>query len=128
MNIVESCVESQGEVLPRALPWFKFFARDFLAETKHMSTLEIGAFMLLMAHYWVHRELPTDDRDLARVAGLDPRTWRKSRAKLLRSCAESCTAVLSCATLDKQETEAREAYAKRAEAGRKGGAKLHVVK
>lgn len=39
--------------IPTKSPWFKFFPRDFLYETKDMSSNEIGIYLQLSSHYWI---------------------------------------------------------------------------
>jgi uncharacterized protein YdaU (DUF1376 family) len=49
----------------------------YLADTRHLSTLEHGAYFLLMMEAWRRPtcSLPDDDVMLARLAGLDAATW-----------------------------------------------------
>ncbi|MEO7467546.1 MAG: DUF1376 domain-containing protein [Sphingobium limneticum] len=49
----------------------------YLADTRHLSTLEHGAYFLLMMEAWRRPScsLPDDDVMLARLAGLDPDGW-----------------------------------------------------
>lgn len=63
-------------------PWMPFYVGDYLADTKHLSTQEHGAYMLLIFHYWQTGSLPADDPRLARIAGLAPKEWAGSRATL----------------------------------------------
>jgi len=39
--------------IPTKSPWFKFFPRDFLYETKDMSSNEIGIYLQLSSQYWI---------------------------------------------------------------------------
>ena len=55
---------------------------DFLADTSELSAAEVGAYSLLIVHYWRNGSLPNDDRELMRISRLLPRQWSKSR-KLL---------------------------------------------
>lgn len=54
---------------------------DFLSGTMHMSAQEIGAYtMLIMAHMQTGEHgLPNDDNQLARIARVTPRVWKKIR-------------------------------------------------
>jgi uncharacterized protein YdaU (DUF1376 family) len=48
--------------------WMPFYVADYLADTGHLSTIEHGAYMLLIMHYWQKGGLPADERMIARVA------------------------------------------------------------
>jgi uncharacterized protein YdaU (DUF1376 family) len=56
---------------------------DYLADTGHLTTLQHGAYFLLIMHYWLHGPLPADDGQLRRIARLDDQQWRRSRKTLL---------------------------------------------
>ena len=56
----------------------------YLGDTRHLTTLEHGAYLLLIAHYWQHQGLPQDERALAQIAGLDAEQWATSRDTLRR--------------------------------------------
>lgn len=58
------------------MPWY---VADFVADTLHLSAAEIGAYMLLIGHYWQRGGLPADDGSLARICRLSPEEWRGSR-------------------------------------------------
>lgn len=55
------------------------YVGDYLADTRHLSTEEHGAYLLLILHYWRTGGLPKEDARLARIAGLTPEGWRASR-------------------------------------------------
>lgn len=62
--------------------WMPLYVADYLADTGHLSTLEHGAYMLLIMHYWQTGGLPDDDRKLARIARLQLDQWQEIRDTL----------------------------------------------
>lgn len=63
-----------------AVPYMPLYVADYMADTAHLSTVEHGAYLLLIMTYWQRGEkLPNDDRKLARIAGLGPREWARVR-------------------------------------------------
>jgi uncharacterized protein YdaU (DUF1376 family) len=51
------------------LPWFPFYASDFLTSTGSMSNEEVGAYIKLLCYQWDKGVLPSDLSRLARMAG-----------------------------------------------------------
>lgn len=61
-----------------SVPFMRLFVADYQADTMHLSTVEHGAYLLLLMNYWQRgKPLPDDDRKLARIAGLGPREWQR---------------------------------------------------
>lgn len=65
-------------------PSFPLWTDAYLADTKHLTTIEHGAYLLLLICMWRSRgRLPNDDRLLARYAGLTASQWRRIKPVLL---------------------------------------------
>lgn len=51
--------------------WMPIYVKDYLADTSRLSTLEHGAYFLLLMDYWTNGELPNDDKILMQITKLD---------------------------------------------------------
>lgn len=65
-----------------AHPWMPLYVSDYLADTGHLSTVEHGAYILLIMHYWQNGGLPTGDSQLSRICRMTLREWRKIKESL----------------------------------------------
>lgn len=98
-------------------PWMPLYVADYLADTGHLSAAEHGAYLLLIMHYWQRGALPTDERQLARIARLDGEEWASARPTLSSFFGEGWRHE----RIEGELSEAREKYERRAAAGRTGG-------
>ena len=55
---------------------------DYLRDTTRLTTVEHGAYMLLLMDEWVNGPPPDDDARLAGITKMNPSQWRKVRATL----------------------------------------------
>jgi uncharacterized protein YdaU (DUF1376 family) len=68
------------------MPWHP---GDYLTDTAHLSTVEHGAYCLLIMNYWQRGEpLPADDRKLRGITRMTPAEWADSREVLLEFFTE----------------------------------------
>ncbi len=67
-----------------ARPWMPLYVADYLGDTGHLRTLEHGAYMLLIMHYWQTGGLPTSDDELASICRMSEDEWVKIRGKIAR--------------------------------------------
>ena len=98
-------------------PWMPLYVADYLADTRRLSTVEHGAYMLLIMEYWRIGGLPSDDRKLARIVGLSEGEWAEIRGNIADLFQDGWKH-------KRIETELEKAKAKnerRVEAGRRGG-------
>lgn len=60
-------------------PAFPLWTDAYLGDTTHLTTIEHGAYLLLLISMWRTKEkcLPDDDKMLARYARLTPAQWRR---------------------------------------------------
>jgi uncharacterized protein YdaU (DUF1376 family) len=64
--------------------WMPFYVADYLADTQHLSTIQHGAYMLMLMSAWTRGgSLPADDVHLAGITRLGPALWRKHKAVLM---------------------------------------------
>jgi len=66
-------------------PALPLFTDAYMADTRHLTTTQHGAYLLLLMTAWRMPDckLPDDDALLARWAGLDYRNWRKMRPLII---------------------------------------------
>jgi uncharacterized protein YdaU (DUF1376 family) len=58
------------------------YIADYLRKTTHLGALESGAYLHLIMDYWQNDGLPSDERQLARIARLTDREWKKVKPTL----------------------------------------------
>lgn len=63
--------------------YMKLFIGDYLADTSHLSTVEHGAYLLLMMHYFRTRTpLNNNDHELSRITRMSLKGWRQLKLTL----------------------------------------------
>lgn len=66
-----------------AMPYMPFYPSDYLSDTQHLTTVEHGAYLLLIFNYWQRGSaLPDDNRRLAGIAKLPLDQWLDVRVAL----------------------------------------------
>lgn len=59
-------------------PYFKLYFSDLAGDTLHLTTEQIGAYVLLLGAMWnAGGKLPNDPAMLARIARVSPKRWAK---------------------------------------------------
>lgn len=75
-----------------AIPYMPLYVADYMSDAAHLSTLEHGAYLLLIMTYWQRGEaLPDDDKKLARICRTDARTWTRLRPVLAEFFTVGCS-------------------------------------
>ncbi len=65
--------------------WMPFYWGDYLGDTRRLSTVQHGAYLLLIGEYWQTAEpLPDDDATLARLTLLSLEEWQTHRSVISR--------------------------------------------
>jgi uncharacterized protein YdaU (DUF1376 family) len=59
-----------------------FYMGDYQKDTQHLSTLEHGAYFLLLQHCWTHGSIPCHNQGRAQIARVSPQMWVHLRPKL----------------------------------------------
>lgn len=66
-----------------SLPWFSFHIDKFLSDTLGLDGPAVGAYVLLMLHYYATEKPPRDhDRTLATIARLPLDVWKERRPEI----------------------------------------------
>lgn len=97
--------------------FMKMYWGDYFADTRHLSTLEHGAYLLLIAYYWNSgKSLPDDDKILQRITGLHGNSWKAVR-KILGKFFTINNGVWSHKRIDAELKKSTEIYDKKVAAG-----------
>lgn len=97
--------------------WMPLYPGDYLRDTRHLTTLQHGAYLLLIMEYWVKGRLPGTDSERRRITALSPKQWRSNRLAL----AAMFSADWRHERIERELEKARELRLKRAVYGAKGG-------
>ncbi len=101
--------------------WFPFYVGDYIRDTRHLTTEQHGAYLLLLMDCWSKRgPLPDNDASLAMIAGLPVRTWRRLRPVIAPFFTISGGQWTSPRMM-KEIERSKEISEKRKEAGKRGG-------
>lgn len=66
-----------------ARQWMPMYWGDYARKTQHLSTLEHGAYLLLIAHYWNTGEaLPDSDEMLRRITRTTTKQWNAMQSTI----------------------------------------------
>lgn len=100
--------------MPR--PWMPMYWGNYFGDTRHLTRGQHGAYLLLIAHYWMTGGLPDDDQQLATISCSTREEWLADKPVLQRFFYDGWKHKRIEAELKRQ----MEVYAKRVEASQKG--------
>ena len=63
-------------------PWMPLYIADYLADTRHLETIEHGAYLLLIMEYWKKGRLQNDDKILQKLCGLSAYKFKRHKPVL----------------------------------------------
>ncbi len=102
-------------------PFMQLYVSDFIGDTLHLSTEQIGAYMLMLMAMWnAGGKLPSDEAKLARVARMSVKKWR-AVADDLMAFFEVSEGFISHNRLTKELQKSESKSQSRASAGAEGG-------
>jgi len=102
-------------------PYMTFYVADYLGDTRHLTTEQHGAYLLLLMTMWRSGGVLSDDPSkLARIAGLTVARWKRVSDDVM-AFFTPCEGGLTQARLAAELTISNEKSEKNAESGRIGG-------
>jgi uncharacterized protein YdaU (DUF1376 family) len=104
--------------------WMPLYVGDYLRDTRDLNTLQHGAYLLLIMHYWQHDALPGDDARLAAITGLSVAQWRRIREPVQAKFSDGWRHKRIEAEIAKTDR----ALMQRRAAGRNGGVKSGIAR
>ena len=97
--------------------WFPFYTGDFLRDTLDLDAQQIGCYILLLCHYYVHGSLPIEANLLRKVGRISKQQWPAIAKALAPKFGPAWTHKRVDQEIEKQEKLSR----RRKEYGREGG-------
>lgn len=102
-------------------PYMPFYPADYLGDTRHLTTEQHGAYLLLLMTMWrSDGVLPKDDAKLARIVGLTVARWKRISDDVL-AFFDDCEGGITQARLAAELAISDEKSEKRSQAGKLGG-------
>ena len=102
-------------------PWMPLYIGDYLRDTRHLTTEQHGAYLLLIMHYWTHGGLPTDKKQIYSICALERHNAARKWRSICLAIAPFFDEHWRHKRIDAELEKHRVTNEKRAMAGRKGG-------
>nr|DAQ12763.1 MAG TPA: Protein of unknown function (DUF1376) [Caudoviricetes sp.] len=102
-------------------PFMQLYVADYLGDTRHLTTEQHGAYLLLLMTMWrSDGVLPKDDAKLARIVGMSVARWKRISDDVL-AFFDDCEGGITQGRLAAELAISEEKSEKRSLAGRLGG-------
>lgn len=98
-------------------PWMPLYVGDYLRDTRHLTTIQHGAYLLLIMEYWTKGKLPDTDDERRRITSMTGKQWLSNR----QAIASLFTPDWRHARIERELNKSAEISMKRAVYGAKGG-------
>jgi uncharacterized protein YdaU (DUF1376 family) len=105
--------------------WMPLYVADYLGDTMHLTTLQHGAYVLLLMHYWKTGPLPDDEEALAAITKLDAKAWKGVWTKLSAFFTVNGDGTLHQKRMDSERQHWADLSEKRRGAGKRGAEAKH---
>ena len=103
-------------------PFMQLYPGDYHRDTQHLTTLEHGAYLLILMALWARGgTLPHDERTLMRIAKLQPSHWRRIAPTILEFFSIEAGLVATEKRVTKELGKYHAMVEKRRHAGALGG-------
>lgn len=99
------------------LPYMNLYPVDYLGDTADFTTIEHGAYFLLILSYWRYGCLPDDEAKLRRITRTSPREWAAIRDVIASKFLDGW----KHKRIEAELARCRAKYERRVAAGRRGG-------
>lgn len=113
-----------GKILDMSRAWIAFYMGDYQKDTNKLTTLEHGAYFLLLQECWTHGQIPLDPSERAAITKMPLKDWSKIAEKIGRYFNEDGTQKRATREIEKAE----ETRLRKAVAGHLGGSRSGITR
>jgi len=104
------------------VPYMRLYVGDYLGDTMHLSTLEHGAYLLLIMHYWKTQE-PIEISRIPAICGLTKKQFNGMKSELLSFFGDAELGKVRHHRVDHELLKVQQASKKAKAAGKASAAK-----
>lgn len=103
-------------------PFMQLYVADYLGDTRHLTTEQHGAYLLLLMTMWRQGgKLPNDSAKLARIAGVSARRWHLVAVDVMPFFTVCDDGTITQKRLEREHQKAVSISQKRSISGKRGG-------